>query len=171
MRRLMLVLIVMLAVACDANAVQLVTVNAAASSVESASPPPESPPPPVCSEYDALEHGAGDVRNQDWFNHLPARDGDKGYARVRLDCVYRMGADQFAALDELWQLEADGADDRNGTDWHATNVPQAKPFSKMNCSTIDHRCQVRWGLSYIVARYGTPARALAAWRARSPHWY
>src|SRR5690606_28846735 len=31
--------------------------------------------------------------------------------------------------------------------------------------------QIRWGLGYIKNRYRTPARALAAWLGRSPHWY
>lgn len=118
-----------------------------------------------------MERGEGHPVNQDWFNHLPARDGDKGYARLHIACVHGWGGDEFAALDELWQLEADGGDDRNGTDWHAWNVPQAKPFTKMGCATWDHRCQDRWGARYIADRYGSPSAALRAWRARSPHWY
>lgn len=31
--------------------------------------------------------------------------------------------------------------------------------------------QIRWGLGYIKAEYGSPAAALAAWESRSPHWY
>lgn len=136
-------------------------------------PKPEQAPPPAdpCADYEALEAGAGAPARQDWFDHLAARHGDKGYARTVLACRYHGGADQFAALDELWQLEDDGGDDRDGHDWHATNVPQAKPFAKMGCSTIDHRCQDRWGLAYIAERYGTPIDALAAWRSRRPHWY
>lgn len=170
----MLLLVLCLA-ACEPafgySSTQLVQETAQATNSEPAPSARLDPPPrPVCEQYDALEHGAGDWQTQDWFDHLPARDGDKGYARVVLACRYGQQS-QFAALDELWQLEADGGDDRNGFDWHATNVPQAKPFSKMGCTTIDHRCQVRWGLGYIEQRYGGPAAALSSWRARSPHWY
>lgn len=31
--------------------------------------------------------------------------------------------------------------------------------------------QIRWGMGYIHASYGTPSRAWAAWQSRSPHWY
>jgi hypothetical protein len=31
--------------------------------------------------------------------------------------------------------------------------------------------QIRWGMGYIKATYGTPAAAYSAWQARSPHWY
>jgi hypothetical protein len=31
--------------------------------------------------------------------------------------------------------------------------------------------QIRWGMGYIKAQYGSPSAALAAWNSRSPHWY
>jgi hypothetical protein len=31
--------------------------------------------------------------------------------------------------------------------------------------------QIRWGLGYIKARYGSPGKAYAAWLSRNPHWY
>jgi hypothetical protein len=31
--------------------------------------------------------------------------------------------------------------------------------------------QIRWGMGYIKATYGSPSAALAAWNSRSPHWY
>jgi cell wall-associated NlpC family hydrolase len=31
--------------------------------------------------------------------------------------------------------------------------------------------QIRWGLGYIKAVYGSPAAAYQAWLSRSPHWY
>lgn len=31
--------------------------------------------------------------------------------------------------------------------------------------------QIRWGMGYIKAEYGSPAAALSAWNSRSPHWY
>lgn len=31
--------------------------------------------------------------------------------------------------------------------------------------------QAGWGLKYIKNTYGTPVKALAKWRSRSPHWY
>jgi cell wall-associated NlpC family hydrolase len=31
--------------------------------------------------------------------------------------------------------------------------------------------QIRWGLGYIKARYGSPQAAYSAWLSRNPHWY
>lgn len=31
--------------------------------------------------------------------------------------------------------------------------------------------QIRWGMGYIKATYGSPSKALAAWQSRAPHWY
>jgi hypothetical protein len=31
--------------------------------------------------------------------------------------------------------------------------------------------QIRWGLGYIKAVYGSPSSAYAAWQGRTPHWY
>jgi hypothetical protein len=31
--------------------------------------------------------------------------------------------------------------------------------------------QIRWGMGYIKAAYGSPSAALSDWEARSPHWY
>jgi hypothetical protein len=127
--------------------------------------------PDHCADYDNMEKGIGHPENQDWFNHLEVRTGEKGYPRLRAACVYGWGTEEWGALDELWRLEADGDDPRNGNDWHETNIPQAKPFSKMQCAATDHRCQARWGLQYIKDRYGSPIAALKAWRSRFPHWY
>jgi hypothetical protein len=60
----------------------------------------------------------------------------------------------------------------------ATGIPQALPGSKLY-SAIRHGweritqpvVQVRWFLTYVAGRYGTPCRALGAWYSRSPHWY
>lgn len=121
--------------------------------------------PGHCEDYENMEAGRGHPVNQEWFNNLTVRDGEKGYARVRAACVYQWGTEEWNALNKLWQLES------GRTEWHVTNVPQAKPRSKMNCSDIDHRCQARWGMGYIDARYGSPSAALRAWYSRNPHWY
>lgn len=190
--RLLLLTMAVLAAACSPELTRAVA-DAAAPDVAAVqttptTSPPPPPPPDHCSDYAAMERGDGHPANQAWFNELPARHGDKGYARLVLACVYQGGGDEFAALDELWQREADGGDDTphgdgeraadggtwwndTGHDWHPGNPPQAKPYSKMGCAQADDRCKVRWGLRYIAERYGSPSSAWRAWRARSPHWY
>lgn len=70
---------------------------------------------------------------------------------------------QFRYLNRLWIRES-------GWNVHATNpysgaygIPQAVPGSKMASAGSNWqnsaRTQIRWGLGYIKARYGTPHRA------------
>jgi hypothetical protein len=90
---------------------------------------------------------------------------------------YGWGPGQFAPLKQLWQHES-------GWRWNADNpssdaygIPQALPGSKMASAGADWRTnaatQIDWGEGYIKDRpdYGSPARAWAAWKSRSPHWY
>jgi len=51
----------------------------------------------------------------------------------------------------------------------ACGLHQAYPCSKMNCELSDINCQLDWGKSYIVNRYGTESQALAFWKANG--WY
>lgn len=125
-----------------------------------------SPAPDVCSDYWNLHAGKGHPTNQQWFNGLEVRTGEKGYTRYHIACVYQWGTNEWGALDRLWQLENFGHDRPN---WHVTNIPQAKPRSKMPCADWDHRCQGRWGTEYIKNRYGTPTNALNTWFYNCDH--
>ena len=80
---------------------------------------------------------------------------------------------QMAPLVQLWNRES-------GWRWNALNqssgaygIPQALPADKMAAAGPDWRTnpatQIRWGLSYIKGRYGTPA---AAWAHELQYgWY
>ncbi|MDT7570957.1 MAG: resuscitation-promoting factor RpfB [Actinomycetota bacterium] len=79
---------------------------------------------------------------------------------------------QFGCLDSLWSRES-------GWRVHASNpsgaygIPQALPGSKMASAGSDWRTnpatQIRWGLGYIAAAYGSPC---SAWRhSQSTGWY
>lgn len=46
---------------------------------------------------------------------------------------------------------------------------QALPCEKMDCSLKDIDCQIKWGLSYIKARYETPTKAWKFWL--NNNWY
>lgn len=70
---------------------------------------------------------------------------------------------QFTCLDRLWTRESDwqvSASNASG----AYGIPQALPASKMSLMGSDWRTnpitQIRWGLYYIAASYGTPCAAL-----------
>jgi Transglycosylase SLT domain len=82
---------------------------------------------------------------------------------------------QMPALVALWNGESGWRVTATNPHSGAYGIPQSLPAGKMARAGRDWRTnpttQIRWGLGYIKATYGTPARALAAWRARSPHWY
>ncbi|MET7427747.1 tachylectin-related carbohydrate-binding protein [Streptomyces flaveolus] len=80
---------------------------------------------------------------------------------------------QWACLETLWDHES-------GWRWNATNpssgaygIPQALPASKMDVAGDDWHenplTQIRWGLSYIDGRYGSPCNAWNFWQANN--WY
>jgi hypothetical protein len=71
-------------------------------------------------------------------------------------------ASEFGCLVSLWNRES-------GWNAHAANpsgaygIPQALPGSKMGVGggdwQNDYRVQIRWGVGYIAARYGSPCGA------------
>ncbi|MFK0173420.1 phage tail tape measure protein [Streptomyces sp. NPDC090306] len=88
---------------------------------------------------------------------------------------YGWGPAEWPALKALWNGES-------GWRWNAENassgaygIPQALPASKMASAGSDWKTnadtQIKWGLSYIKSRYGSPSKAYSDWTARSPHWY
>src|SRR5690606_15547546 len=77
---------------------------------------------------------------------------------------FGFGTDQMWALDALWTRES-GWNHLAENQWTgAYGIPQALPGEKMAVFGEDWRTnpatQIRWGLSYIASRYGSP---VAAW--------
>jgi hypothetical protein len=81
---------------------------------------------------------------------------------------------EWTALEDLWTRES-------GWNPHAKN-PTSTAYGIAQflddtwagygiSKTSDARLQVKAGLRYIAARYGTPSNALAFWLRQSPHWY
>lgn len=70
---------------------------------------------------------------------------------------------QFTALNNLWTQESGWNTEADNPQSGAYGIPQALPGSKMASAGADWktnpRTQIRWGLEYIRARYGTPERA------------
>lgn len=102
-------------------------------------------------------------------------DGDangdaKAYARQAVT-----DDDQYQCLDHLWTGESNWNPSAENPDSGAYGIPQALPGNKMASAGSDWRTnpitQVKWGLTYISSRYGTPCTAWQQWQARSPHWY
>ena len=83
------------------------------------------------------------------------------------------GSNQYDCLVTLWDHES-------GWRVHAANpsgaygIPQALPGSKMASAGPNWQdsaeTQIKWGLSYIQSRYGTPCGAWSSWQAQGG-WY
>lgn len=85
----------------------------------------------------------------------------------------RVGSSQFDCLDRLWERESSWNPRAVNRSSGAYGIPQALPGSKMATVADDWRTnpvtQVRWGLRYIDARYGSPC---GAWRhSQAEGWY
>lgn len=92
-------------------------------------------------------------------------------AAARRYALGRLGSVQFSCLNKLWIKESNwNPFEQYG---RAYGIPQAVPGYKMASAGSDWRTnpltQVKWGLGYIRARYGT---ACAAWRhSQRYNWY
>lgn len=81
---------------------------------------------------------------------------------------------QWSCLDALWTRESGWqAQVWNYGGSGAYGIPQSLPASKMAAAGADYMTdpatQIRWGLSYIAGRYGTPCGAWA--HETSAGWY
>ena len=86
---------------------------------------------------------------------------------------FGFGDDQFGCLVNLWQRESGWRTNAQNRYSGAYGIPQALPGSKMAKFGADWQTnpatQIRWGLSYIQGRYGTPC---GAWNFFLGHnWY
>ena len=81
--------------------------------------------------------------------------------------LLRQGGDeaQWNCLDELWGRESRWQPTASNSSSGAYGIPQALPAWKMAAAGSDWRTnpvtQIKWGLSYIADKYGTPCVALS----------
>ncbi len=98
---------------------------------------------------------------------------NKWFARVYMQEKYGWGADQFSALEQLWQRESGWSQNAHNSSSGAHGIPQSLPGSKMASFGSDWatnpETQIKWGLSYIDSVYGSPAGALSSSHSRG--WY
>jgi hypothetical protein len=97
----------------------------------------------------------------------------RGIARQIAAQKYGWGDGQFACLDSLWAKESGWNAQATNPSSGAYGIPQALPGSKMGAYGSDWRTnpatQIKWGLSYIDGRYGSPCSAWST--AQSRGWY
>lgn len=86
---------------------------------------------------------------------------------------YGFSGGQFGCLDSLWQKESGWNYRASNPSSGAYGIPQALPGSKMATVAGDWRTnpvtQIKWGLGYIKASYGSPCAAWAQSQANG--WY
>jgi hypothetical protein len=103
--------------------------------------------------------------------HRTPRD-PRAVARALLP-RFGFSSDQFSCLDQIYVNESGWNVHADNPTSSAYGIPQALPGSKMATAGPDWRddatTQIRWGLGYIKARYGSPC---AAWEFKQSHgWY
>jgi hypothetical protein len=107
--------------------------------IETEAPAPAAPPPPPIQ---------------------PDSNRALGYHLMR---EFGFAEDQWPALDNLWRRESGWNHLAENPSSGAYGIPQSLPANKMSVVGDDWRTnpetQIRWGLAYIRARYGTPDRA------------
>jgi hypothetical protein len=85
----------------------------------------------------------------------------------------QVGATQFRCLEPLWEKESNWRVDATNPSSGAYGIAQALPASKYASAGSDWETnaitQIRWGLGYIKAVYGTPCAAWA--HSQATNWY
>jgi len=91
----------------------------------------------------------------------------------RLVAARGWGSGQFSCLESLWEKESGWNHRASNPSSGAYGIPQALPGSKMATAGSDWRSnpatQIKWGLSYIAERYGTPCGAWS--HSQGSGWY
>jgi hypothetical protein len=80
---------------------------------------------------------------------------------------------QFSCLQPLWEHESGWSVTAENPTSGAYGIPQSLPASQMSSAGADWQTnaatQIRWGLTYIQGRYGSPCGAWA--REEADNWY
>ena len=128
-------------------------------SVSSSASAAPAPPAPVKAEADTIRI-------------LDDPAAAQAYAAGQLGS-FGWGADQMGCLTQLWQRESEWLTSAENASSGAYGIAQSLPASKMESTGSDwasnYETQIRWGLSYIQGRYGSPC---AAWgHSNAVGWY
>src|SRR5262249_39809856 len=82
---------------------------------------------------------------------------------------YGWSASEVSCLQSLWDAESGWNPTASNPTSGAYGIPQALPGSKMASAGADWQTnpatQIRWGLGYIKATYGSPCAAWSHWQA------
>ena len=101
-------------------------------------------------------------------------EGAKQVAKALVNEFYGdWNKSQVSCLNQLWNGESHWNFQAHNYRSGAHGIPQALPATKMEIVSTDWRTnpvtQIKWGLQYIKARYGTPCQALR--KKHRSHYY
>jgi hypothetical protein len=107
------------------------------------------------------------------LGYEPATTDPREIARQIMANKYSWGEDQFSCYNSIIMRESKWIVSADNPHSSAYGIPQALPGKKMAAFGADWRTnpatQIRWGLDYVHARYGTPC---GAWSFKRGHgWY
>ncbi|KGN37418.1 hypothetical protein [Knoellia subterranea] len=104
-----------------------------------------------------------------------AKSDPRSAARELAASEYGWGDSQWRCLNLLWEGESSWRYTAENPSSGAYGIPQSLPARKMAKFGADYRSnpitQIKWGLWYIEASYGSPCNAWNKWQSRYPHWY
>jgi hypothetical protein len=122
----------------------------------------ESPSSSSSSSSSDSSSGSGSPSAQTMLPVDPARD--QATAQSLMPDYGFSVSSQWSCLDDLWQQESSWNYTAENAQSGAYGIAQALPASKMASVAADYltdpTTQIKWGLGYISAAYGTPC---AAW--------
>jgi hypothetical protein len=99
--------------------------------------------------------------------------GAKQVAKTLIADSYNWNSTQVSCLTQLWDAESHWNFKAHNYRSGAHGIAQALPATKMEIISTDWRTnpltQIKWGLTYIKARYGTPCKALL--KKHRSHYY
>lgn len=106
-----------------------------------------------------------------------APGGNQGLALQLASSMYGWEGAEWTALQKLWNQESSFNNHAKNPSSGAYGIPQALPYSKMPKAawpetaggSSDAATQIKWGLTYIKGRYGSPQMAWA--HEQSNNWY
>jgi hypothetical protein len=103
----------------------------------------------------------------------PVASGSAEQIAEQMLSRYGWSSSQFSCLDPLWARESGWSVTAENPGSGAYGIPQAEPGSEMASAGADWQTdaatQIRWGLSYIQGRYGSPCGAWS--HEESDGWY
>lgn len=117
-----------------------------------------------------------DVTDANGVSSVPP-GGNQSLGLELASSMYGWSGSEWTALQQLWNRESSWDNHAKNPSSGAYGIPQALPYTKMPKMAwpesaggqSDAATQIKWGLSYIKGRYGTPSMAWAHEQANS--WY